>query len=140
MTVTYRYFSADSHLEIDSKWWLPRVPAEYRDQAPKVIRLPDGSDAWLVEGQSMRQIPFDLTGERDATFGSRMVRTTRQRPGLVPPEQRFKEQDNDGIDGEVLFPRGGRPVFWRSIRDDDAYKAASELQRLHRRGLLPGRS
>ncbi len=27
MTVTYRHFSADSHLEIDSKWWLPRVLA-----------------------------------------------------------------------------------------------------------------
>ena len=33
MTLTFKYFSADSHLEIDSKWWLPRVPAEYREQA-----------------------------------------------------------------------------------------------------------
>ena len=31
MTRTYRYISADSHLEIDSKWWADRVPAVYRD-------------------------------------------------------------------------------------------------------------
>ena len=49
MPRTYRYVSGDSHLEIDSKVYLDRVPAEHRDRAPKVVRLPDGGDAWLVE-------------------------------------------------------------------------------------------
>jgi predicted TIM-barrel fold metal-dependent hydrolase len=124
MTVTYRYFSADSHLEIDSKWWLPRVPAEYRDQAPKVIRLPDGSDAWLVEGQSMRQIPFDLYGGKGRDVWKPYGQNYETTPGTGPAEQRLKEQDNDGIDGEVLFPgQAAGPYFWRNIRDDNAYKA-----------------
>ena len=33
MARNYRYISGDSHLEIDSKHWLPRVPAKFRDQA-----------------------------------------------------------------------------------------------------------
>ena len=44
----YRYISGDSHLEIDSKHWLARVPEKYRDQAPRLVRQPHGGDAWLI--------------------------------------------------------------------------------------------
>ncbi len=120
----YRLISADSHLEIDSKWWINRVPAEHRDRAPRVVRLPDGGDAWMVEGQPLRQVPFDLYGGkgRDAwkPFGQNYETT----PGTGPAAQRIQEQDRDGIDSEVLFPGvGSGPTFWRNIRDDDAYRA-----------------
>jgi len=62
MAQNYRYISGDSHLEIDAKWWVGRVPQKYRDQAPRLVRLPDGSDAWAIEGQPLRQVPFDLYG------------------------------------------------------------------------------
>src|SRR2546426_5526311 len=62
MARNYRYISGDSHLEIDAKWWVGRVPKKYRDQAPRLVRLPDGSDAWAIEGQPLRQVPFDLYG------------------------------------------------------------------------------
>jgi hypothetical protein len=62
MAPNYRYISGDSHLEIDAKWWVGRVPKQYRDQAPRLVRLPDGSDAWAIEGQPLRQVPFDLYG------------------------------------------------------------------------------
>ena len=58
----YRYISGDSHLEIDARCWVDRVPKQYRDQAPRLVRLPDGSDAWAIEGQPLRQVPFDLYG------------------------------------------------------------------------------
>ncbi len=45
----YRYISGDSHLEIDSKHWLPRVPEKFRDRAPRLVKLDDGADAWIVE-------------------------------------------------------------------------------------------
>ena len=45
MARTYRYISGDSHLEIEAKWWVSRVPKMCREQAPRVVRLPDGSDA-----------------------------------------------------------------------------------------------
>ena len=52
--------SGDSHLEIDSKNWIDRVPAQFRDRAPRVIHLPNGTDGWLVEGQPVRQNASDL--------------------------------------------------------------------------------
>jgi predicted TIM-barrel fold metal-dependent hydrolase len=124
MTRTYRYISADSHMEIDSKWWIDRVPAVYRDQAPRVVHLPDGSDAWLVEGAPLRQVPFDLYGGKGRDVWKPWGQNYATTPGTGPAEQRVREQEQDGIDAEVLFPgQASGPNFWRNIRDDEAYKA-----------------
>ena len=120
----YDLISADSHLEIDAKWWRDRVPAAYRDQAPRVVRLPDGSDAWLIEGQPLRQVPFDLYGGKGRDVWKPFGQNYETTPGTGTAEQRLKEQDQDGIDAEVLFPgQASGPNFWRNIRDDNVYKA-----------------
>ena len=67
---------------------------------------------------------FDLYGGKGrdvwAPFGQRYEDT----PGTGTPEQRLKEQDQDGIDAEVFFPnQAGGPRLWRRIEDDEAYKA-----------------
>lgn len=124
MARTYRFISGDSHLEIDSKWWLPRVPAQYRDQAPRVVRLPDGSDAWSVEGQTLRQIPFDLYGGKGRDVWKPWGQNYESTPGTGDGAQRIREQDIDGIDAEVLFPgQASGPYFWRNVKDDAAYLA-----------------
>src|SRR5207247_7389989 len=50
MAPSYRVISADSHLEPAVERWTPRVPARYRDQAPRRARLPNGRDATIPEG------------------------------------------------------------------------------------------
>jgi hypothetical protein len=124
MARNYRDISGDSHLEIEAKWWVGRVPKTYRDQAPRLVRLPDGSDAWAVEGQPLRQVPFDLYGGKGRDVWKPYGQNYETTPGTGPAEQRLKEQDTDGIDAEVLFPgQASGPYFWRYIRDDEAYKA-----------------
>ncbi len=124
MTRSYRYISGDSHVEVKSDFWLDRVPEKYRNQAPHVIQLPDGSDAWLIEGQPLRTPSFDLYGGKGREvwfpFGQNYVST----PGTGDAHQRLREQDRDGIDAEILFPNQAcGPYLWRNIRDDNAYKA-----------------
>ncbi len=125
MARNYRYISADSHLEIDSTHWLDRVPQSYRDQAPRLVRQPDGSDTWTIADKIFRPAAAaDLYGGKGrdvyVPFGGKYEGT----PGTGSPEQRIKEQDRDGIDAEVLFPsQQGGPKFWRRIGDNDAYKA-----------------
>ena len=125
MAGNYRYISGDSHLEIDSKHWIERVPTKYRGLAPCLVQQADGSDAWMIGNEIKRPAAAaDLYGGkgRDAyvPFGGRYEGT----PGTGSPEQRLREQDRDGIDAEVLFPsQQGGPKFWRRIPDDDAYKA-----------------
>ena len=54
MARDYQYISGDSHLEIDSAHWLPRVPDQYRDQAPRLVRQAHGGDAWLI-GETIKR-------------------------------------------------------------------------------------
>ena len=99
MTVKYRYISGDSHLEIDSKHWRDRVPAKYREQAPRLVRQDDGGDMWMIGDNIQRPAAAaDLYGgkgcEEYVPFEGRYEGT----PGTGSPEQRVREQGQDGID------------------------------------------
>ena len=53
MSRQYRHFSADSHFECLPETWTHRVPAKFRDRAPRRIKLADGRDAIVEEGQPL---------------------------------------------------------------------------------------
>ena len=119
---SYDIISADSHLEIPVDYWVDRVPDEHRHRAPRRIRLGNGGDAWLIEGQPIRAVGLDLCGRPYEEFMP-TGRTYEGSPGAGPPEQRLAEQRQDGVDAEVLFPGVGGAVFWRSISSDEAYRS-----------------
>jgi predicted TIM-barrel fold metal-dependent hydrolase len=117
--------SSDGHLEVSPERWTPRVPAKYRDKAPRTIKLPDGGDAILVEGQPPYPAPFlDLRAGRTNETWQPFGTTVEGTAGVGPPEQRIEEQDVDGIEAEVLFPNMQvGPRLWRAIPDDDVYRS-----------------
>ncbi|MCI0795030.1 MAG: amidohydrolase family protein, partial [Chloroflexi bacterium] len=125
MARDYRLMSSDGHLEVPPEHWVHRVPEKYRDRAPKTIELPGGGDALVIEGMPPREANFlDLRAGRATgqwqPFGLRV----EDAAGVGPPEKRIREQDEDGLDAEVLFPaQVAGPSMWRNIKDDDAYKA-----------------
>lgn len=47
----YEIVSTDSHLEVPPDSWRPFVDPEFREYAPKVVKLPNGGDAWLMPGK-----------------------------------------------------------------------------------------
>ena len=118
--------SSDGHLEVRPERWTPRMPARYRDKAPRTIKLPDGGDALLVEGQAPYPAPFlDLRAGRTNETWQPFGATVDDTAGNGPPEQRLHEQDMDGLHAEVLFPNMQvGPRLWRTMSDDDAYRAA----------------
>ena len=124
--MNYRCISADSHLEIRPDRYTKRVPAKYRDRAPKVINLEDGTLAVLQEGQPLERlisnISCGLPYEERRPFDPLPGENYENSPGTGSPEQRLQEQDKDGVDAEVLFPGNVGPGFWRGIRNDDGYK------------------
>lgn len=117
--------SSDAHLEVLPERWTHRVAAEYRDKAPRRVVLPDGGDGLVIEGRAPQEAnATDLRAGRPPgqwrPFGMRY----EDAAGTGPPEQRLREQETDGLAGEVLFPgQVGGPGFWRNIEDDEAYKA-----------------
>jgi predicted TIM-barrel fold metal-dependent hydrolase len=123
MTREYRIISGDTHLEVPAWRWTNRVPERYRDRAPRTVRLANGGDALLVEGQPLRENANDMYGGKRDTWrptGNNYDNT----PGTGSPEERLRCLDIDGMDAEVMFHSVVHgPRTWRSIRDDDVYKA-----------------
>ncbi len=121
----FRLMSSDGHLEVPPERWSHRVPEKYRDRAPRTITMPDGGDAILIEGQPLREANFlDLRAGRAEgqwqPFGLRVEGAA----GVGPPEQRVREQDEDGLDAEVLFTAMvAGPALWRNISHDEVYKS-----------------
>ena len=126
MTSLPPLISSDGHLEVLPERWTGRMPVRYRDKAPRTIKMPDGGDALLVEGQEPRPVPFlDLRAGRTNETWQPFGVTVADTAGVGPPEQRIAEQDQDGLEAEVLFPNMQMgPRLWRTMSDDDAYRAA----------------
>jgi uncharacterized protein len=118
--------SSDGHLEVKPERWTPRMPAKYRERAPRTVKLPDGGDAILVEGQPPYPAPFlDLRAGRTNETWQPFGTTVEGTAGVGPPEQRLREQDMDGLLAEVLFPNMQvGPRLWRALPDDDVYRTA----------------
>ncbi len=113
MARTYRFISADGHFESPPEMWTHRVPAEYRDRAPRRIKLADGRDAVVNEGQPLTYggTSWYGGGPPERFDPTRIVYDNT--PGTGGPEQRLREMDEDGIDAEVLFALGVRnPRIW----------------------------
>lgn len=58
-----RTISADSHLEISPERWRQRTPAKFRDRAPRLVKLPNGGDAILIENRPLSVLGLALTGK-----------------------------------------------------------------------------
>ncbi len=123
MAQKIRTISADSHLEISPERWTPRVPARYRDRAPRLVKLADGGDGVTIENRRRYVLGLAITGtpyEDHKLSGL----TYEGSPGAGSAEQRLKEQDRDGVDAEVIFASVGiGPNMWRGISDDAVYQA-----------------
>jgi len=123
----YRCISADSHLEIRPDRYTSRIPAKYRDHAPQVITLQDGTLAVLQEGKPLERLISNIACgrpyEERRPFDPLPGENYENSPGTGSPEQRLKEQDMDGVDAEVLFPGNVGPSYWRGIKNDDAFRA-----------------
>jgi predicted TIM-barrel fold metal-dependent hydrolase len=121
----YKIISGDGHVETPPDGWLQYVPEKYRDRAPRLIRLPNGADGWLVEGQPMLHNGQNIKGRGPVKFAnaSYFNEDGSRREGAGDAVQRLHEQDIDGIDAEVLFAPVFVARFIESISDKDVYKS-----------------
>src|ERR1700739_1904760 len=125
MARQYDLMASDGHLEVPPERWVPRVREKYRDRGPRTSHPPEGGDAQMIEGQPLLEANFlDLRAGRAEGMWQPFGLKVAAAAGTGSPEQRVKEQDEDGLDAEVLFPAMvAGPVFWRNISHDDPYKA-----------------
>ncbi|MBB4320475.1 putative TIM-barrel fold metal-dependent hydrolase [Agrobacterium tumefaciens] len=122
---SYNVISCDGHLEIPGEGWLARVPKKFQPLAPKLINLPEGGEAWLIEGYPLIHNGTNLAagGAFKLTGASYWTENGDPAPGTGGPLQRLREQDLDGLDAELIYP----PVFIsrliETMSDRSAYLA-----------------
>ena len=121
----YQVISADGHVETPPDPWVKYVPEKWKDRAPRLISLPDGGEGWLLEGQPLLKNGQNITGRGPISFHAASYFRADGSPadGAGPGEQRLREQDEDGIDAEVLFPPVFATRFLEGISDPEVYRA-----------------
>ncbi len=95
---------ADSHVNEPPWLWRDRVPAKYRDRAPRQERFDEG-DAWVLDGVD-QPINFGLNATAGMPWADMKpwIRWEEIRPGGYEPQARLQEMDADSISAQVLYP------------------------------------
>ena len=105
--------SSDSHVVEPPDTWNGRLPAKYRDRAPRVANDADG-DWWMVDG--VRTNSF----QGGAQTGKRFEHADELRPaghfadvrrGAYDPAAFIADNDLDGVWGSVLYPTEGLSLY-----------------------------
>ena len=118
----YRIISADAHVLEPPDIWENHLPAQYQDEAPKLVKDADGGDAWLIPGSGTPD-PIGLTatpGMPWDQFRWTGVTYDEARPGCYRGADRLKDMDLDGVDAEVIFPPQRTIGHWLGHDDEDA--------------------
>jgi predicted TIM-barrel fold metal-dependent hydrolase len=80
------------------------MPASFREFAPRVVELDDGGHGWAVGDGEPIALGLQVTGgQRYRDIVARGRRYEAGLPGTGDAPQRLHEQDEDGVDAEVLF-------------------------------------
>ena len=108
--------SADSHVVEPADLWTKRIDVRFRDRAPRVVKqvgnLPEGD--WFI-CENLRPFPvsgFAVAGVDPKDFGAKMMAGyPGVRPGAWDPAQRLRDQDTDGVAGEVIYTSLGMMLY-----------------------------
>ena len=150
--MNYRIISADDH--IDMQWlpkdlWQKRVPASWRERAPKVVETANGP--YWVCGEDRWDAWGGRKGAAGAMGGRRLAleRGGVLEPGVLRPTTtalRLADMDRDGVDATVMYgpivpllvkDPELRRVCYRAYNDWLAEFCASAPDRLVGAGLIP---
>ena len=103
----YRVISSDNHVYEPLDLWTRRTEARYRDRAPHIERLDDGSDWWICDGRKGMCIGAGAqAGRRFVEPEKLSYRDSIEniRPGGYIPDEHVKDMDADGIDMSIVYP------------------------------------
>jgi predicted TIM-barrel fold metal-dependent hydrolase len=112
----YRLISGDSHVNEPPDLWTSRVTGPYRERVPHMERFEKG-DAWVLEG-ALDPINFGSNCNVGLPPEQRppWITWDQVRAGGYDPTARVSEQDEDGVDAEILYPtpRVSNQLFWNA--------------------------
>jgi len=97
--------SVDDHVVEPPNVFEGRLPAKYRDLAPKFITRADGTDAWAYEGVEIGNVALNaVAGRPPEEYGMEPTSFSELRPGTYDINERVKDMDANGLLGSLCFP------------------------------------
>jgi predicted TIM-barrel fold metal-dependent hydrolase len=97
--------SVDDHVIEPPHVFVDRVPARFRDAAPRVMVYPNGEERWMVEG---RRIPTfaaaAVSGRKREELGAESTRYAQLRRGTWDIHARVADMNANGVLASMCFP------------------------------------
>jgi predicted TIM-barrel fold metal-dependent hydrolase len=121
-----RLISADSHVVESPDLWQKWLAPEYHDRAPKLVKDSAGGDAWQYR-PGTPPVPLGLVttypGRTYEAFRWEGATYAKVNAGAWNGAARLREQDEDGVQAEVLYP-SQRTMRHYMLDDDDDFHLA----------------
>lgn len=142
----YRIIDADSHVNSTPDLYVSRVPASFRERAPRVVEM-QGYDAWVVDNKKPSPITIlaAAAGRKPEELARKVIRFSEMLPGAYDPSARLAAMDRDAIDAQVLYGDGAmgaqdpelRSVLIRAYNDWLAEFCAVAPRRFIGQAIVP---
>src|SRR5680860_1058491 len=97
--------SVDDHLVEPPDLFDGRLPAKYREQAPRVEQTGDGSDVWVFNGSTIPNVALNaVAGRPKDEYGIEPTAFDEIRLGCWNIHERVKDMNAGGVLGSMCFP------------------------------------
>ncbi|MGB8365954.1 MAG: amidohydrolase family protein [Rhizomicrobium sp.] len=111
----YKVISADNHILEPRNLFVERLPVEFRDRAPRVLRGADGGDGWSFDGgPPQRTLGIEATAGRSVQISG--YKWEEILPGNYDGAAHLADMTAEGVDAAMLFP--SVPLQGWSMHDD----------------------
>jgi predicted TIM-barrel fold metal-dependent hydrolase len=109
----YKVISTDNHIIEAPDTFVGRLPAEYKDRAPKIMRGPDGGDGWSFDGQPPK-MTFGLNavaGRPFKDYKASGLKLEEILPGNYDGAEHLKDMDKDSVDAATIYPMASLSAY-----------------------------
>ncbi len=105
MPLNYGLISVDDHVQEPPDLWIARLSkAQFGDRIPHLERSEDGSERWVVDGQTLLDGSVARVGALLADRNQEPKRWEEVPLAAYVPSERLRIMDAAGVDYSVLFP------------------------------------
>jgi predicted TIM-barrel fold metal-dependent hydrolase len=101
----YTVISCDDHVVEPAHAFEGRIPSHLVDRAPRIVTGDDGTEAWVVDGNSVPNVGFNaVVGRPVDEYSFDPTRFDQMRRGTWDVAERVKDMDLNGIYASLNFP------------------------------------
>jgi predicted TIM-barrel fold metal-dependent hydrolase len=117
----YTIIDADTHVTEPRDVWTARLPAKWKDRAPRVEwDAESGDEAWFMDGQKITSVGMTAIAGWPEPYPAHPPRYEDAHPGSYDAAARLRYMDGLGVWAQVLYPNVGGFGSQVFARVDDA--------------------